>query len=125
MGYHVVDPNSIDPIPDRPSEARSVSGEVGLKNLGMKLYTVAPGEDIPIGGLHYHDEQEEVFYVVNGEIRVETPDREYVVERNQFFVAEPESPHRAFNDDRRNEVALVLAVGAPSVQDGHVVNETQ
>ncbi len=123
MGYHVVDPDDVEPMADRPSETRSISDAIGLENLGMRIYTVAPGEDIPIGGLHYHEQQEEVFYVVKGRIRVETPDREFVVERGQVFVAEPESPHRAFNGDDASETALVVAIGAPSVQDGHVLDE--
>lgn len=122
MGYYVVDPDDVKPMPDRPSEARSISDAVGLKNLGMRIYNIAPGEDIPTGGLHYHEQQEEVLYVMEGGIRIETPDREYVVERGRFFVAEPESPHRAFNGDDATENALVVAVGAPSVQDGHVID---
>jgi quercetin dioxygenase-like cupin family protein len=79
MGYHLIDPDDLDPVPDRPSEMR---------------------------------------YVVEGELRVETPDREYVVERDQFFVAEPESPHRAFVADDAAS-AVVLGIGAPPVDDGH------
>lgn len=120
MGYHLVDPADVEPMPDRPSETRDVASAVGLENMGLRVYDVAPGEDVPISGLHYHDEQEEVFYVVSGELRVETPEREYVVPGGQFFVAEPESPHRAFNAADASVNARVVAVGAPSVSDGHV-----
>jgi len=119
MGYHVVDPADLDPVPDRPSEMRYVSEAAGMENLGLRRYDVDPGERIPLSGLHYHDEQEEAFYVVDGELRVETPDREYVVERGQFFVAEPESPHRAFVADDAAGPAVVLGIGAPPVDDGH------
>lgn len=119
MPYHVVDPADVEPMPDRPSETRSISDAVGLEKLGLRRYDVAPGERIPVSGLHYHDEQEEVFYVVAGELRVETPDREYVVPADHFFVAEPGSPHRAFNAPDATENALVIAMGAPAVSDGH------
>lgn len=119
MGYHVVDPDDVEPTPGRPSEMRSISDAVGLANLGVRRYDVAPGEDVPGIGLHYHDEQEEVFFVVDGELRVETPGREYAVERGQFFVADPGSPHRAYNDASASENAVVVAFGAPAVDDGH------
>lgn len=119
MGYHVIDPADLDPVPDRPSEMRYVSEAAGMERLGLRRYDVEPGEEIPLSGLHYHDEQEEVFYVVEGELRVETPDREYVVERGQFFVAEPESPHRAFVADDADGTAVVLGIGAPPLDDGH------
>lgn len=119
MGYHVIDPDDIEPAPDRPSEMRYVSEAAGMENLGLRLYRVEPGEEIPLSGLHYHDRQEEAFYVLGGELRVETPDREYVVNEGEVFVAEPESPHRAFNDSSASEVAVVLGLGAPPVSDGH------
>jgi len=123
MGYHVVDPADLEPVPDRPSETRDVAEAIGLSNVSIRLYDVAPGEDVPLSGLHYHDEQEEAFYVVSGEIRVETPDREYVVSEGQFFVAEPKSPHRVFNASDATEDARIVAVGAPSVSDGHRYEE--
>lgn len=119
MGYHVVDPETLDPVPDRPSETRDIRDAVGLDNLGLRVYRVEPGQDIPYSGLHYHDTQEEVFYVIDGEIHVETPDQVYTVERGQLFIAEPEHPHRAYNDS--DEEARVLGIGAPKVEDGHPV----
>ena len=119
MGYHVIDPDEIEPTPDRPSEMRYISEAAGMEEMGLRLYRVAPGEEIPISGMHYHDQQEEVFYVVEGELRVETPDREYAVDRGELFVAEPGNPHRAFNHGDADGRAVVLAAGAPPVDDGH------
>ena len=119
MGYHVVDPADVEPMPDRPSETRDVADAVGLSNVGLRVYEVAPGEDVPISGLHYHDEQEEAFYVVAGELSVETPDRDHVVPEGQFFVAEPGSAHRAHNAADADDDVRVVAVGAPSVDDAH------
>jgi len=119
MGYHVVDPDEVELLRESPSETHSISDAADLDNMGLRVYTVAPGKDIPYAGLHYHDEQEEVFFVIEGELRVETPDREFQVPEGQFFIAEPESPHRAFNDADAGETARVIGIGAPSVRDGH------
>jgi len=120
MGYHVVDPDDIEPTPDRPSETRYISEALDMENLGLRVYRVEPGEEIPLSGLHYHDEQEEVFHVVAGELHVETPGTTHRVDAGQFFVAEPESPHRAYNDSDAAGTAEVVGIGAPAVRDGHV-----
>jgi len=119
MGYHVVDPADLDPEPDRPSEMKYVSEAADLDHLGLRTYRVEPGESIPLSGLHYHDEQEEVFYVREGELSVETPDRTYTVDPGQFFVAEPGSPHRAHVADDADGECRLLGVGAPPQSDGH------
>lgn len=119
MSYHVVDPDELDPEPDRPSDTRDIRKAVGLENMGLRVYHVAPGEDIPLSGLHYHDEQEEVFYPVDGALQVETPETTYTVPRGQVFVAAPGSPHRAFNAPDAADTVTVLAIGAPGVADGH------
>jgi len=119
MGYRVVDPADLDPEPDRPSEMRYVSEAADMETMGLRVYDVAPGEEIPLSGMHYHDEQEEVFYVLAGELSVGTPERVYAVEAGQFFVAEPESPHRAHNATDAKETLRVLGIGAPAVSDGH------
>ncbi|WP_459194696.1 cupin domain-containing protein [Halosimplex sp. J119] len=119
MGYHVVDPDGLDPEPDRPSEMRYVSEAADLDNLGLRTYRVEPGEEIPLSGLHYHDTQEEAFYVIDGTLAVETPEETYRVETGQFFVAEPESPHRAHNPADADDPVRVIGIGAPPVSDGH------
>jgi mannose-6-phosphate isomerase-like protein (cupin superfamily) len=119
MGYHVIDPDDLDPVPDRPSETRYVSEAAGMDEMGLRLYRVLPGEEIPASGLHYHDRQEEAFYVVDGRLRVETPETEYAVDRGEFFVAEPGSPHRAFNPAANEDSAVVLGMGAPPGEDSH------
>ena len=113
MGYHVVDPQELDREPNRPSDMRYISEAADMQHMGLRVYYVEPGEDIPKSGLHADDVQEEVFYVVDGALHVETPDRVYEVGQGQFFIAEPQNPHRAFNDGDADGMATVLGIGAP------------
>lgn len=119
MGYHVVDPDELPIQPDRPSELRYVSEAADLDHLGLRVYAVAPGEETPLSGMHYHDEQEEVFYVLDGTLAVETPDRVYEVEAGEFFVAEPESPHRGHVPADAERATRAIGMGAPPRSDGH------
>lgn len=98
MGYHVVNPEEVEPMEGRSAETLPIGEAAGLKRrddkLGLRLYVADPGEQLPLR-YHYHDEQVEAFYVVEGTLHVETPEGEYVVEADWTFV------------------------GAPSVEDAH------
>jgi len=122
MGYHVVDPDALDQWDDRDVDVRSINAAAGLDYedapLGLRTYEAAPGQQLPLV-YHYHDEQVEAFYVLEGELHVETPDGEFVVGADEAFVVEPGSPHRAHNPADAGESVRVLAVGGPSVDDAH------
>lgn len=122
MSYHLIDPDELDQWDDRPADIRSISAAAGLdfqgSELGLRIYEAEPGEQLPLA-YHYHDEQVEAFYVLDGELTVETPDEEFVVERDQAFVVEPGNPHRAHNPADADGSIRVLAIGTPTVDDGH------
>lgn len=118
MGYHHIDLSEIEPTPGRPSTQRSIGDAVGLEKVAINRYEVAPGEAIPLA-YHYHDQQEEAFYVLAGVLHVETPEGTYEVGADEAFVVEPESPQRAFNPESANEEVVTLAIGAPAVDDTH------
>ncbi len=122
MGYHHIDPDNLEQFDDRPADIRSISTAAELdyqdSPLGLRQYVVEPGQQPPLA-YHYHDEQVEVFYVLEGTLHVETPEGEFVVGTDEVFVAEPGSPHRAFNPAEADEPCRVLAIGAPTVDDAH------
>ena len=118
MGYHVVDPADLDPVPDRPCELRRVSEAAGLSGMAVNRFSAAPGEQLPLA-YHYHDEQEELFYVVEGTLAVETPERTYEVPTGSFFAVEPKSPQRAYNPADADGRVTVIAIGTPAVTDVH------
>ena len=118
MGYHHLAVDDIEPTPDRPSIQRSISDAADLENAAVNLYQVAPGKDIPLA-YHYHDNQEELFYVLSGTLAVETPDGTYDVDEDEVFVVEPDSPQRAHNPESATEPVRTLVVGAPAVDDVH------
>jgi len=119
MGYTVVETDAVDRAPDRPCELRRIGDAAGLDSVALNWYAADPGEQIPLA-YHYHDEQEEAFYVLAGTLHVETPDRTHEVPEGGLFAVEPGSPHRAFNPTDAEDELRVLALGAPAdVDDGH------
>jgi mannose-6-phosphate isomerase-like protein (cupin superfamily) len=122
MGYHHIDPADVEQLDDRPADVRGITAAAGLEprdsKLGIRLYGVAPGQQVPLS-YHYHDEQVEAFYVLDGRLHVETPDGEVVVGADEALVIEPGSPQFAYNPEDAGAGVRLLAVGAPSVDDAH------
>jgi mannose-6-phosphate isomerase-like protein (cupin superfamily) len=118
MDYRVVGVDDLPSTPDRPYDRRAIGDAADLDRLAFNRDDADPGEQLPLA-FHYHDEQEELFYVLSGTLRVETPDGEYTVDTDETFVAEPDSPHRAYNPEDAEAPVRVLAIGAPPVDDVH------
>ncbi|WP_129116291.1 cupin domain-containing protein [Halegenticoccus tardaugens] len=127
MGYHLIDPNDLDQWDDRPTDVRSLSVAAGYdyqnSKLGLRVYELSPGEQSGLS-YHSHDEQVEAFYVLDGTLHVETPDKTYVVESDQVLFVDPGSPQRAFNPQTAETATRILAIGAPSVDDAHPYDPT-
>lgn len=127
MGYRLLDPEELNQWDDRPTDVRSLSAAAGYdyqdSKLGVRIYELAPGEQ---SGLryHYHDEQVEAFYVIEGTLHIETPEEEFIVESGQAFFVDPGSPQRGFNPEEADASVRVLAVGAPSVDDANAYDPT-
>lgn len=132
MGYERIDVSDLDPLPDRTASGYEVSDHYlafrdidgvarparrGPTRFGFRVYHAEPGEGLGAGGMHYHEEQEELFFVVEGTLHVETPDDTYVLVPGQALFVEPESPQRAYVPDDADEPAYVIATGAPSYRE--------
>ena len=118
MGYHVVNPDELEAVSDRPCELRRVSDAAGFERMAANLFRAEPGEDLPLA-YHYHDDQEELFYVIEGTLHVETPEGTFAVPEGSLFAVEPDSPQRAHNPADADGPVAALAIGAPAVDDVH------
>jgi len=122
MGHHHVRVSDLEQWDDRPVDVRSISAAAGLDYqdapLGLRVYEADPGEQLPLT-YHYHDEQTEAFYVLEGELHVETPDGGLVIGADEVLVVDPGDPHRAYNPADAAAPVRALAVGAPSADDAH------
>lgn len=114
MGYRAVATDEMEPAPDRPCELRRLTEAAGLEHVALNRYSADPGEELPLT-YHYHEEQEEAFFVIAGEIEVETPERTFALGADELFAVDAESPHRAYCPGNADGTAEVLALGAPPV----------
>jgi quercetin dioxygenase-like cupin family protein len=97
-------------------DIRPVGRSLGLNTVRLTLWYFEPGEEIQY---HAHREQEEIYYVVEGEFSLKlgrSGEEEYIeADEGTFWVAKPEigHGHRNVGDDR----GVVLAIGAPPIDD--------
>ena len=91
---------------------RPVDELLGLEQMAAKLWYFDPGDEITF---HAHPEEEELYYVVQGEFSLKLGDPEEptyaTAGAGTFFAAGPYEPHghRCVGD----EPGVILAIGAP------------
>jgi quercetin dioxygenase-like cupin family protein len=96
-------------------DIRPVDVEIGLENMRAKVWYFEEGDEITY---HAHPNQEEFFYVMDGEFSLKlgpSGEEEYVeVGPGTFFAAGPYTGHghRCISEE-----GAVLAIGAPNVDD--------
>jgi len=93
-------------------ESRFARGALELQNSGLSYFKVAPHYRIPFG--HRHDEQEEVYLVVNGSARLKI-EEDIVHLREWDAVRVPPGATRGL--EAGADGAEVVAFGAPNTQN--------
>lgn len=119
-GYRKVDVDEIPNTPNPTREKKELDEAVGATAFGFNVVRADPGEQIP-WGYHRHPDHEELFYVVAGELAVETPEEVYRVSAGEAFFVPPDHLNRARAVGE--QTAEVIAVGAPKAQDTAVIEE--
>ncbi|WP_246998472.1 cupin domain-containing protein [Halosolutus gelatinilyticus] len=122
MEYEVVhtddvpmtDLSTVDVPPDL--RIRALDEVLPTERVNIKLWYFEPGEEI---SYHAHAEQEELYYVLEGEFSLKlgrSGKEEYVeVGPGACWMARPEIGHGHRNVG--DEEGVVLAIGAPAVED--------
>jgi quercetin dioxygenase-like cupin family protein len=122
-GYEVVDTEDV-PRMDMgelldgllETDARRITAALGAGESVISVWYFEPGESMPH---HAHNEQEEVFYVLEGEFEVVLGPAEDVERKTigpgSFYAAGPGvyHGHRYLGEDE----GQLLAIGAPNVND--------
>jgi len=94
--------------------------ELGMEEMRPRLWRIEPGEKL---SYHYHEEQEELFYVVKGVGQMLIgEDREYVEVPEGGFIKPGVRTPRSLRNDTDEDV-IWLIVGAPPVFEGVLWDE--
>ena len=113
MGYAK---GSIDEMGDGPG-FRKVRRELGVTAFGVNAIVYPPGQE---GFLHYHDEQDELYFVHRGRATFEVDGEKFELGPGGVVYVESTTPRKINNET--DEELVVLAVGG---KDGYVSRDGQ
>ena len=116
MGYRK---GSIDEMGDGPG-FRKVRQELDVKAFGVNAIVYPPGQD---GFLHYHDEQDELYFVHRGRARFEVDGETFELGPGGVVHVESTTPRKVSNPGDEDLVMLVVGGKDGYVgRDGQLVN---
>ena len=111
---------SIDDLGEQPYGFRKVRRPLGVTAFGVNAIVMPPRFE---GFLHYHDLQDELYFVHAGTARVEVDGEERLLGPGGLFHCESTTPRRVSNGGDDDLVLLVIGGKDGYVErDGHLVD---
>ena len=112
--------SSLEELGDGPG-FRKIRAALGVTAFGINGIVMPPGHD---GFLHFHDTQDELYFVHRGQVEVEVEGEKRVVGEGGLFHIEATTPRKVSNPFDVD--AVLLAIGGKDgyvERDGHMVDE--
>lgn len=99
--------------PEKPGKRWELSQELGIEAFNFNVAILDPGERLSQNHFHYHENQRELFYLIEGTCRVETGEKgfELGVDEAVVFEEGEAGAHLIYNPSE--ESCKLLAVGWP------------
>ena len=100
---------------------RKVRAALGVTAFGVNGIVMPPGYD---GFLHYHDTQDELYFVHRGRARVEVGDETRELGEGALLHVESTTPRRVSNASDTEDLVLLVVGGKGGYveRDGHLVD---
>jgi uncharacterized cupin superfamily protein len=111
---------SLDELGEGPG-FRKIRRALGVTAFGINGIVMAPGHD---GFLHWHDTQDELYFVHRGRVEVEVDGKKRVLGEGGLFHVSSTMPRKVSNPF--DEEAVLLAIGGKDGyvdRDGHMADE--
>ena len=101
---------------------RKIRKPLGVSAFGVNAIVMPPGYD---GFFHYHDAQDELYFVHAGEARVEVDGEERTLGPGGVFHVESTTPRRVSNASATEDLVMLVVGGKDGYveRDGHMVDE--
>jgi mannose-6-phosphate isomerase-like protein (cupin superfamily) len=116
MGYKT---SSLDELGSGPG-FRKVRGPLGVTAFGVNAIVYPPGYD---GFDHFHDEQDELYFVHRGRVAVEVEGERFELGPGGLLHVESTTPRKVSNPFEEEAVLLVIGGKDGYVgRDGHLVD---
>jgi mannose-6-phosphate isomerase-like protein (cupin superfamily) len=117
VGYRV---SSLDELGDGYG-FRRIRAPLGVTAFGANAIVMPPGFD---GFLHFHDTQDELYFVHRGSARVEVDGEEQLVGEGGIVHVESTTPRKISNASPTDDLVVFVVGGAGGYveRDGHLVD---
>jgi mannose-6-phosphate isomerase-like protein (cupin superfamily) len=101
---------------------RKVRRELGVTAFGVNAIVMPPAY---LGFHHFHDTQDELYFVHSGSARVEVDGEERILGAGGLFHVEATTPRRVSNASETEDLVLLVVGGKDGYveRDGHMVDE--
>ena len=101
---------------------RKIRRELGVSAFGVNAIVMPPGY---LGFHHYHDTQDELYFIHSGSARVEVDGDERTLGPGGLFHVEATTPRRVSNASETEDLVLLVVGGKDGYveRDGHMVDE--
>ena len=111
---------SLDELGDGPG-FRKVRAALGVTAFGVNGIVFEPGYE---GFLHFHDTQDELYFVHRGRVQVEVEGETRELGEGGLFHAEAKTPRRVSNASETEQLVLLVLGGKDGYveRDGHLVD---
>jgi len=112
--------SSLDELGSGPG-FRKIRQPLGVTAFGINAVVMPAGHQ---GFLHWHDTQDELYFIHRGRVEVEVEGETRVLDAGGLFHVESTTPRKVSNPF--DEEAVVLAIGGKDgyvSRDGHMVDE--
>ena len=118
MGYSI---SSLDELGEGYG-FRKIRSALGIDAFGANALVMPPGYE---GFAHYHDTQDELYFVHSGEARVTVENEERILGAGGLFHVDSTTPRRVSNASKTDDL-IILVVGGKGgyvERDGHMVDD--
>ena len=101
---------------------RKIRTPLGVTAFGVNAIVMPPGFD---GFHHYHDTQDELYFVHSGHARVEVEGEERVLGAGGLLHVESTTPRKVSNASETDDLVLLVVGGKGGYveRDGHMVDD--
>ncbi len=101
---------------------RKIRKALGVTAFGVNATIYPPGYE---GFFHYHDTQDELYFVHSGQARVIVEDEDRIVGPGGLFHVDSTTPRRVSNASETDDLVIIVVGGKDGYvdRDGHMVDE--
>lgn len=110
-GYEHCSLADIETNPEKPGQRWELSPELGIGAYNFNVARLEPDERLSQNAYHYHENQEEFYYVVSGRCRVEVDDGSFDMASDDVLRVERGVNHLLYNPFEAT--CKLVVIGSP------------